>query len=102
VRVQLGNPAPKEAYRTEDGELRHRDVDGARVTTVNIPDTYTLVEAFMVVSAQDGAWNHHSQGDSPADTKPDWVECDDDALRALLEAHFECRVGRPKSWKGLG
>jgi hypothetical protein len=102
VLVQLGNPAPKEAYRTEKGELRHREVDGARVTRIHIPETYTLIEAFAAVAAQDGAWNHHSAGENPADTKPDWVECDDEALQALLEAHFGCKVGRPKTWKGEG
>jgi hypothetical protein len=102
VRVLLGNPAPKEAYRTEDGELKHREVDGARVTTIHIPDTYTLIEAFSAVTGQDGMWNHESAGDNPRDTKPDWLECDDEGLQALLESHFECRVGRPKGWKGLG
>jgi hypothetical protein len=102
VRVLLGNPAPKEAYRAADGELKHRELDDARVTMIHIPDTYTLIEAFSVVAAQDGAWNHHSAGDNPRDTKPDWIECDDSALQALLESHFACEVGRPKAWKGLG
>lgn len=102
MRVLLGNPAPKEAYRIEDGELRHREVKGARVTTVEIPDTYSPIEAFSVIAAQDGVWNHHSAGDDPADTKPDWIECDDPTVCALLESHFELKAGRPKSWKGEG
>jgi hypothetical protein len=102
MRVLLGNPAPKEAYLDEDGGLRHRELDGARVTTIHIPDTYTPIEAFAVVTAQDGAWNHHTAGDLPSDTRPDWLECDDDTLRLLLESHFGCPVGRPKTWKGQG
>ena len=102
MRVLLGNPAPKEAYRDGDGALRHRDLDGARVTAVTIPDTYTPIEAFAVVTAQDGAWNHHSAGDNPGDTRPDWVECDDPTVLLLLEAHWGLSGGRPKSWKGQG
>jgi hypothetical protein len=100
--VQLGNSAPKEAYRDEDGNLRHRPVEGARVTTIHIPDSYTPIEAFSAVTAQDGAWNHHTQGDDPADVNPDWLECDDDTLRLLLESYFGCKVGRPSNWKGQG
>jgi hypothetical protein len=102
MRVLLGNPAPKEAYRDADGDLRHRDLDGARVTTISIPDTYTPIEAFSVVTAQDGAWNHHTQGDDPGDVKPDWLECDDELVGTLLASHYGCPTGRPKSWKGEG
>lgn len=102
MRVQLGNPAAKEAYREPDGTLRHRDLDGARVTSIFIPDTYTPIEAFSAVTAQDGVWNHHTQGDDPGDVKPDWIECDDELVGGLLAAHYDCPVGRPKNWKGIG
>jgi len=102
MRVLLGNPAAKEAYRDADGELRHRPVEGARVTTVVIPDSYGLLEAVTAVVAHDGVWNNHSQGDLVTDTKPDWVESDDDALALLLSQSLGCPVGRPKKWKGLG
>ena len=102
MRVQLGNPAPKEAYQGEDGQLRHRNVEGARVTTINIPDTYTPIEAFATVTAQDGVWNNHTQGGDPGDHTPDWVECDDPTLLLLLESHWGLKGGRPKSWKGEG
>jgi hypothetical protein len=100
VRVQLGNSAAKEAYRDDKG-LHHRDVDGSRVTTIVIPDSYTLIEAVSAVTAQDGAWNHHSQGDDPGDSAPDWVESDNDALAQLLAGHFDCPIGRPKGWKDV-
>lgn len=102
MRVQLGNPAPKEAYRDPDGDLRHRDVHGARVTTITIPDTYSPVEAFSVVTAQDGVWNNHSSGDDPGDVTPDWVECDDPTVLLLLESHWDLSGGRPRTWKGEG
>lgn len=103
MRVQLGNPAAKEGYPDESGELRHRPVDGPRVTTIEVPATYTPLEAFAVVTAGDGAWNAHSAGADVADTIPDWVECDDDLLRQLLAAYWPgVTVGRPKSWKGEG
>lgn len=99
MRVQLGNPAAKEAHRDGDGQLHHRDLDGRRVTTVVIPDSYTLMEAVAAVLAQDGAWNHHSQGDAVGDTTPDWVESDNEGLAQLLASQLGCPVGRPKSWK---
>jgi hypothetical protein len=101
VRVQLGNSAAKEAYRDGKGVLHHRDVEGSRVTSVVIPDSYTLMEAVSSVVAQDGAWNHHSQGDNVSDTMPDWVESDNDGLAQLLAEHFECPIGRPKGWKDV-
>lgn len=99
MRVELGNPAAKEAYRTDKGELKHRSLDGKRVTTVVVPDSYTLMEAAATVLAQDGAWNHHSQGDNVKDTVPDWVESDNDALTQILSEQLGCRIGRPKNWK---
>src|SRR5689334_4065676 len=98
MRVLLGNSAAKEAYRTDSGELSHRPLSGRRITTISIPDNYTLIEAVSSVVAQDGAWNHHSQGNDPADASPDWVESDNDALASLLAQHFECPIGRPEEW----
>ena len=101
MRVQLGNSAAKEAYRDEKGRLLHRDLDGSRVTTVVIPDSYTLMEAVSSIVAADGAWNHHSRGDNVTDSAPDWVESDNDGLAQLLAEHFECPKGRPKGWKDV-
>lgn len=102
MQVRIGNSAPKEAWRDEDGNLHHRPVDGARVTTATIPDTYTLLEAVAAITAGDGIWNHHSQGDNVTDSVPDWVEADDPALATVLGAALGCPVGRPAKWKGLG
>jgi hypothetical protein len=101
VRVLLGNSAAKEAYRDREGTLNHRDVDGSRVTTIVIPGGYSLIEAVSAVTAQDGAWNHHSRGDGPGDSAPDWVESDNDALAQLLAEHFECPIGRPDGWQDV-
>jgi hypothetical protein len=102
VQVRIGNSAAKEAYRDEGGGLHHRPVDGARVTTVNIPDSYTFLEMVTAITAADGVWNHHSQGDNVADSTPDWVDADDQALATVLGAALNCPVGRPAKWKGLG
>lgn len=99
MRVLLGNSAAKEAFLDGDGELKHRALPGRRITTVVIPDTYNFLEAFQAVTAGDGAWNHHSQGNDPADSSPDWVESDNDGLASLLAQHFECRIGRPDEWQ---
>jgi hypothetical protein len=98
MRVLLGNPAAKEAYRGPDGELNHRALPGDRVTEIVIPDSYSLLEAVASVTSQDGAWNHHSLGDNPDDSSPTWVESDNEPLASLLAQHFECPVGRPEGW----
>lgn len=102
MQVRIGNSAAKEAWRDDEGALRHRPVDGARVTTVTIPDTYTFMEKVAAITAADGVWNNHSQGDSVADSTPDWVDADDPALATVLGSALGCPVGRPAKWKGLG
>lgn len=90
MRVLLGNPAAKDAASGDP-------LDGNQITTVTIPDTAGPIEAFTNVTAPDGVWANHSQGDPP-----DWVESDDATLASLLSQHFGCRVGRPKGWKEAG
>lgn len=102
--VLIGHSAAKEAYRDAKGKLCHRAVDGNRVTTAVIPDTYTLVEHIHNVCSGDGVWNNHSQGDNPGDSRPDWLEVasNDDRAEAFANAlagELGCKVGRPKSWK---
>lgn len=101
MRVLLGNSAVKEAYRDADGLLHHRGLPGSRVTTIVIPGGYSLIEAVSAVTAQDGAWNHHSSGDDPGDSQPDWVESDSDSLAQLLAEHFGCPIGRPDGWQDI-
>lgn len=102
MQVRIGNSAAKEAWRDDEGRLHHRPVDGARVTTVTIPDTYTLLEQVTAVVSPDGVWNNHSQGDQVSDTVPDWVEADNPAVAELVASALGCPVGRPAKWKGLG
>lgn len=103
MRVLLGNPAAKEASTNPTtGAIRWRRLDGRRVTTVQIPDTYTLLEAVATITAQDGVWNNHSQGNNVDDYTPDWVASDNEALASLLASHFGCPVGRPDDWEGQG
>lgn len=102
--VLIGHSAAKEAYRDGKGKLCYRAVEGNRVTTAVIPDSYTLVEHIHNMLAGDGVWNNHSQGDNPNDSTADWVEVagDDERAPALANAlagELGCRVGRPKAWK---
>lgn len=83
MQVQLGNADPK-------------DLAGRRITSVSIPDEYTLLEAAATVVAADGVWANHA---ASSDCTPDWVESDNDTLAALLSEHFGCPTKRPKSWK---
>jgi hypothetical protein len=96
MHVQLGNEAAQHAVGRDDNDQPiHEDLDGKRITTVQIPDDYTLAEAFQCITAPDGVAHHHFQ----AGTSPTWVESDSDGLAALLAEHFGCKVGRPKGWK---
>lgn len=63
---------------------------GAQVTTVSIPDSYTLDEKVRTVTHADGVWGAHSN-----DPGPVWVECDDENLLGALAQHYGCSVGRP-------
>lgn len=99
MRVLLGNSAAKEAVPDGKGGFKHRDLDGNRVTTVQIPDSYSLLEQVQVVIAQDGVWSNHSRGANVEDSVPDWVEADDPFLAELIARQLGCKVGRPKSWK---
>ena len=85
MRVQIGNPAPK-------------GLTGRRVTTVDIPESYTLLEQVATIVAGDGVWNNHSQGDAVDDVTPDWVDSDDPTLTRILAQHFGCREKRPRDW----
>ncbi len=77
--VRLGNVAP-----LDNG----RPIPGPQITTVQVPDSYTDEEAFVVIVHQDGTWPAHSA--SP----PAWVESDHSELEARLAAHYRCPVGQ--------
>lgn len=98
--IELGNAAAIGAYRDSEGELQHEDYDGERVTTVNLPDDYTMSMAFLCVTAPDGVWTHHSRVDPETGrpVPPAWVESDKDGLAALIAENFGCPVGRPDGW----
>lgn len=83
MRVTLGNPHPLRLPAPEN-----------RVTTVAIPDSDTLDEAFRTVTDRDGVWANHSHADAPA-----WVESDDADFADRLAAHYGISVGRPDEWE---
>lgn len=85
--VRLGNPrAVVAGSRVPLGE---------QVTTVSIPDSYTLDEKLRTVMHADGVWPAHSEAPGPS-----WVESDDEELSAALAAHYGCPIGRPDTEEG--
>lgn len=69
---------------------------GEQVTTVAIPDSYTLDEKVRTVTHADGVWGAHSNDPGPA-----WVECDDEDLLGALAQHYGCPIGRPDTEEGV-
>lgn len=106
--IQLGNPAAKHSV-TRNGRTTHEDLPGRRITTVNVPDSYTTLEMLAAITAPDGVWNNHTRGDTVDDVTPDWVDCvvagDDELaergrlLAQMIGAQLGCRVGKPRGWK---
>lgn len=89
--VELGNAKAVQQVTTAEGDTILEPVEGARVTTVNIPDENSLSEAFVVITDPRGVWAAHSeQGE-----KATWVYSDNAALQYLLAQHFGCDEGRP-------
>lgn len=98
MQVRFGNTAPVQVTRNEDDTLTRTALDhadaavGESLTEVEIPDGYTLGEAFTALTAAGGTWDYHS------DENPSWVSATgpDTAkakqLAELLGAHFECEV----------
>ena len=93
MRVTIGNATAIEGYR--DGEsdaLQYKDAPGERVTTLDIPEGVSVEEAVVTVIA---TMRRHMR----ADTKPAWVEADDDTVRAYLIAHYDIEdKPRPPTW----
>jgi hypothetical protein len=99
--VQLGNDHAREAYRDEDGVLRHRPVDGRQATAVMLPDGWGLQEMLATVLA---VADEHFDSDPDTDDKhpPAWVESSDEDLQVLVASHFGLgRTNlRPAGWTG--
>src|SRR5690242_5886814 len=70
-----------------------RAIPGKQVTTVTIPDEWSLADAFRTVTHPGGVWANHSMAEAPS-----WVESNDAALASLLASQYNCPVGRPKGW----
>ena len=100
MQVSLGNSVAKEAFRESDGALQHRPIDGDQVTTVQIPDEYTLGESLQCITAGDGVWANHAQHDENGKPfPPAWVESDSPALTLVLAESFGgIPTSRPEGW----
>lgn len=98
--LTLGNTAPVEVVKIEDGEdVREQRTArpdlGNTLTTVSFPDGWDLGEQLKAVG---DLWPYHS------DDPPEWVESDDALLAEVVARNFtsdehSCRVGRPSGWR---
>jgi hypothetical protein len=80
--VVLGN---RHAIESPDhGKTWERLPKGKRSTKVEVPEGYTLSEAFTAITHPQGLWVKHSQDSKP----PAWVASDSPGLAALLAEHF--------------
>lgn len=85
-RVVLGNRHAQES--TDNGETFEALPKGKRATTIEIPDDYTIAQAFTAVTAAGGVWEAHAhqvKGETPP---PAWVASDDHALATLIAAQY--------------
>ena len=79
--VVLGNEAALQSF---DNGATWVEVDGPTSTQADIPEDYTLSQAFTAITHPQGVWAHHAV----AGTTPTWVASDSEALAALLSDHF--------------
>src|SRR5690349_9286131 len=80
--VVLGNRHAIESL--DNGKTFQPLRKGKRATRVEIPEEYSLSEAFKAITDATGIWAHHaSEGAAPA-----WVASDSAGLATLLAEHF--------------
>jgi hypothetical protein len=98
--VWLGNRSAVEVHYPEDdgvrlGQVRTVLPPGKRCTTIDIPDSWPLLEAMTtILHPTGGVWVHH------ADEPPAWVASTDAALAAALAGHFGCELRTPEPAEG--
>lgn len=102
----LGNTAPKEVHRTDDG-LDHRPLEGRTETTFVFPDEREPRDALAEVL--DAYAGFDPDADDPysdpergyhSNAAPAWV-AGDQRLAAVVGAHYDCPVGVPGNWRSL-
>jgi hypothetical protein len=93
--VEIGNGFAIEAIRDPlSGEIHYEPIEGERVTTVLVPESYSLMEAVAVV--QETCRREMAEG-----AKPAWIETSSDGLQTLLLEQFglpKTARKRPASW----
>lgn len=98
--VQFGNDHAREAYRTVDGDLKHRAVEGRQITAVVLPDGWGLQEMYRTATE---AASEHFDADPLTDDKhpPAWIESSSPTLLTLLAEHYGLSdPSRPAGWRG--
>jgi hypothetical protein len=100
-RIVLGNRHATDSL--DHGATRFALPKGKRATVVDLPEDWTLSQAFLALTAAGGIWDTNTQtrdedgvvtstavpdkpGAKPA--VPAWVASDDAALASLIAAHF--------------
>lgn len=99
-RVVLGNRHATESL--DNGETRFALPKGKRATVVDLPEEWSLSQAFVALTAAGGIWDTHTQtkdedGVVTSNPKafPAWVASDDAALASLVASHFGGLAGAP-------
>lgn len=92
--IQFGNDQAIEGYYPdgEDGPVHYRAVEGERVTTFSIPDSWDLAEGVREIT---NALGFHF--DLAGGAAPRWVEGDDEAIVAHFR-HVYGVEGKPGLW----
>jgi hypothetical protein len=95
--VQIGNPHVIDGHRDPedpDGPLHYRPLEGERVTTVILPDSFGLQESMAACLASVAL-------DMATGGRPAWIETESEGLRNLLLEHYQLpkKAGkRPAGW----
>jgi hypothetical protein len=83
--VQLGNDQAMD---------RDKPLEGKNITTITIPEDWSVADIVRAISHPDGLWIRHSAAETPA-----WVEADGNPeVAQALADHYGIAIGRTKGW----
>jgi hypothetical protein len=93
MRIEIGNADALDASTDANGEMVFNNIEGERVTTFEIPEGHTSLEAFQIVLAGLPRLINPT-------ARPWWIECDDGMVQTLLLDHFGLprTTTRPVVW----
>lgn len=92
MRVSIGNTHAIDVVIGPDGKKTYVEVEGKRITSFNIPEGTSIINAFSAVI--DSMRYHMASG-----AKPEWIESDSSELLSMLASHYEVDESpRPIDW----